>query len=62
MPHGHMLPGDLGGIEAVRKRKVITIGLGTVTYNPACVAVICAAGEAKAQVVRSSEKKTQTKK
>ncbi|CAJ1337233.1 unnamed protein product [Effrenium voratum] len=44
--------GDLGGIEAVRKRKVITIGLGTVTYNPACVAVICAAGEAKAQVVR----------
>ncbi|CAL1147425.1 unnamed protein product [Cladocopium goreaui] len=44
--------GDLGGIEAVRKRKVITIGLGTVTFNPDCVALICAAGEAKAQVVQ----------
>jgi len=46
--------GDLGGIEAVRKRKVITIGLGTMTHNPDCVAVICAAGEAKASVVRSA--------
>lgn len=44
--------GDLGGIEAVRKRKVITIGLGTITFNPDCVALICAAGEAKAQVVQ----------
>merc|ERR1719326_226967 len=46
--------GDLGGIEAVRRRKVITIGLGTITYNPSCVAVICAAGEAKAKVVREA--------
>ncbi|CAK9005291.1 Glucosamine-6-phosphate deaminase (GlcN6P deaminase) (GNPDA) (Glucosamine-6-phosphate isomerase) [Durusdinium trenchii] len=46
--------GDLGGIEAVRKRKVITIGLGTVTFNPRCVALICAAGEAKAQVVKQA--------
>ena len=46
--------GDLGGIEAVRKRKVITIGLGTITYNPECVALICAAGEAKAKVVREA--------
>jgi len=46
--------GDLGGIEAVRRRKVITIGLGTITYNPKCVALICAAGEAKAQVVRDA--------
>eukprot|EP00913_Durusdinium_trenchii_P007211 g6780.t1 len=45
--------GDLGGIEAVRKRKVITIGLGTVTFNPRCVALICAAGEAKAQLPRA---------
>merc|ERR1719214_56251 len=43
--------GDLGGINVVRKRKVITIGLGTITYNPKCVAIICAAGEAKAKVV-----------
>jgi glucosamine-6-phosphate deaminase len=46
--------GDLGGIEVVRKRKVITIGLGTITFNPECVAVICAAGEAKAQVVKNA--------
>lgn len=35
-------------------RKVITIGLGTVTFNPRCVALICAAGEAKAQVVKQA--------
>merc|ERR1719324_363199 len=46
--------GDLGVIEAVRKSKVITIGLGTVTYNPECVALICAAGEAKAKVVKEA--------
>ena len=46
--------GDLGGIEAVKRRKVITIGLGTITYNPNCVAIICAAGEAKAKVVRDA--------
>merc|ERR1719399_1039712 len=46
--------GDLGGIEVVRKRKIITIGLGTVTYNPECVAPICAAGEAKAKVVKEA--------
>lgn len=46
--------GDLGGIEVVRKRKVITIGLGTIAYNNNCVALICAAGEAKAKVVRSA--------
>jgi glucosamine-6-phosphate deaminase len=50
--------GDLGGIEAVRRRKVITIGLGTITYNPKCVALICAAGEAKAQVVRDAVEET----
>jgi glucosamine-6-phosphate deaminase len=46
--------GDLGGIEVVRKRKVITIGLGTITFNPQCVALTCAAGEAKAAVVRNA--------
>jgi glucosamine-6-phosphate deaminase len=42
---------DLGGIEVARKRRVITIGLSTITFNPDCVAVIIAAGEAKAGVV-----------
>ncbi|MFZ5832097.1 MAG: glucosamine-6-phosphate deaminase [Planctomycetota bacterium] len=42
---------DLGGIEISRNRLVITIGLGTITYNPECVAIVIAAGEAKAGVV-----------
>ncbi len=42
---------DLGGIELVRKKAVITMGLETITYNPDTVAVIIAAGEAKAGVV-----------
>ena len=43
--------GDLGGIEVSRQRLVITIGLGTITRNPECTAIIIAAGEAKAGVV-----------
>jgi glucosamine-6-phosphate deaminase len=46
--------GDLGGIEVSRNRLVITIGLGTITYNPGTVAIIFAAGEAKAQVVKNT--------
>jgi glucosamine-6-phosphate deaminase len=46
--------GDLGGIEVSRKRLVITIGLGTITYNPEGVSIIFAAGEAKAPVVRNA--------
>jgi glucosamine-6-phosphate deaminase len=42
---------DLGGIEVARNRLVITIGLGTITYNPQCTAIVLAAGEAKAGVV-----------
>ncbi|MBM4081292.1 MAG: glucosamine-6-phosphate deaminase, partial [Planctomycetes bacterium] len=45
---------DLGGIEIARKRLVITIGLGTITFNPNCAAIIIAAGEAKAAVVASA--------
>ncbi len=45
---------DLGGIEISRNRMVITIGLGTITYNPDAVAIIIAAGEAKAEVVRQA--------
>ncbi|RMH60943.1 MAG: glucosamine-6-phosphate deaminase [Calditrichaeota bacterium] len=45
---------DLGGIEVSRNRLVITIGLQTITYNPSAVALIIAAGEAKAKVVKSA--------
>jgi glucosamine-6-phosphate deaminase len=43
--------GDLGGIEVAKKRLVITIGLGTIAYNPDVCALIIAAGEAKAGIV-----------
>lgn len=43
--------GDLGGIEVSRRRLVITIGLGTITFNRDCAAIIIAAGEAKAGVI-----------
>jgi glucosamine-6-phosphate deaminase len=46
--------GDLGGIEVSKKRLVITIGLATITYNPQCVAIIIAAGEAKARIVANA--------
>lgn len=42
---------DLGGIEVARDKHVITIGLSTITYNKHCVALIIAAGEAKARIV-----------
>jgi glucosamine-6-phosphate deaminase len=42
---------DLGGVEISRKRLVITIGLGTIAFNPECAAIILAAGEAKAGVI-----------
>lgn len=46
--------GDLGGIEVSRNRLVITIGLGTLTFNPENKAIIFAAGEAIADVIRDS--------
>ncbi|MBM4028406.1 MAG: glucosamine-6-phosphate deaminase, partial [Planctomycetes bacterium] len=42
---------DLGGIEVARQCLVITIGLRTITRNPACTAIIVAAGQAKAALV-----------
>lgn len=50
--------GDLGGIEVSRNRLVITIGLGTITYNPEGVTIIFAAGEAKAPVLRNALENT----
>ncbi len=49
--------GDLGGIEVSRTKPVITIGLDTITYNKQCVAIIFAAGEAKAGVVADALEK-----
>lgn len=43
---------DLGGIEVSRKRLVITVGLGTINYNPKNKAIIYAAGEAIADTVK----------
>ncbi|MCF8226536.1 MAG: hypothetical protein K9J30_11725 [Bacteroidales bacterium] len=45
---------DLGGIEISRNRLVITIGLETIAYNPETVAIIFAAGEAKADVIKDA--------
>lgn len=46
--------GDLGGIEVSANRLVITIGLETITCNPDVTAIIIAAGEAKAELVKQS--------
>jgi glucosamine-6-phosphate deaminase len=51
---------DLGGIEISSNRQVITIGLGTITYNPDTVAIIIGAGEAKAGIIRKSIENTIT--
>ncbi len=50
--------GDLGGIEVSRTRLVITIGLGTITFNPEAVSIIFAAGDAKALVVKNALEKS----
>lgn len=46
--------GDLGGIEVAKNRLVITIGLETITWNRNATAVIMAAGESKAKIVREA--------
>ncbi len=51
---------DLGGIEIARNRLVLTIGLETITYNKDATAIIIAAGEAKANIVRDSVENSQT--
>ena len=45
---------DLGGIEVSRNRLVITIGLGTLRTNPKNKAIVFAAGEAIAEVIKQS--------
>lgn len=50
--------GDLGGIEVSRNHLVITIGLDTIAYNKDIVAIIIAAGEAKAPMIKDALEKT----
>jgi glucosamine-6-phosphate deaminase len=50
---------DLGGIEISRSRLVVTIGLATITYNPWVTAIIIAAGDAKAGIVRAAVEEDQ---
>lgn len=43
--------GDLGGIEISRAKPVITIGLGTISFNRDAVVIVFAAGDAKSRQV-----------
>ncbi len=45
---------DLGGIEVSKNRLVITIGLGTLGFNPENKAIIYAAGEAIADTIKDA--------
>lgn len=47
-----VLAADLGGIEVSRNRLVITIGLGTLGFNPKAKTIIYAAGEAIADTIK----------
>ena len=49
-----VLATDLGGIEVSRKRLVITIGLGTLGYNPKAKTIVYAAGEAIADTIKTA--------
>ena len=53
---------DLGGIEISRSRLVITIGLATITFNKSATAIIIAAGDAKANIVRDAVEDPKTPK
>jgi glucosamine-6-phosphate deaminase len=48
---------DLGGIEVSKNRLVVTIGLGTLTFNPDNKAIVYAAGEAIADTIKASLEK-----
>lgn len=43
---------SLGGIEVAKNRMVITIGLDTITRNPDTVAIVMAAGESNAPIIK----------
>ena len=45
---------SLGGIEVAKNRLVITVGLETITRNPNTVAIVCAAGESNAMIIKNA--------
>lgn len=45
---------DLGGIEVAKNRLVMVIGLSTMTFNRDCAAIVMAAGESFAEVIKNS--------
>ncbi|HPP67007.1 MAG TPA: glucosamine-6-phosphate deaminase, partial [bacterium] len=45
---------DLGGIEVSRDKIVMTVGLGTICFNPTSCVIIIAAGESKASVIKNA--------
>lgn len=45
---------DLGGIEHARGKIAITVGLGTISFNPNAVMIVMACGESKSAAVRNS--------
>jgi glucosamine-6-phosphate deaminase len=49
-----VLAADLGGIEVSRNRLVITVGLGTIGFNPKAKTIIYAAGEAIADTIKKA--------
>ena len=49
-----VLAADLGGIEVSRNRLVITVGLGTIGFNPNAKTIIYAAGEAIADTIKTA--------
>jgi glucosamine-6-phosphate deaminase len=49
-----VLAADLGGIEVSRNRLVITVGLGTLGFNPKAKTIIYAAGEAIADTIKTA--------
>jgi glucosamine-6-phosphate deaminase len=49
-----VLAADLGGIEVSRNRLVITIGLGTIGFNPKAKTIVYAAGEAIADTLKAA--------
>ena len=49
-----VLAADLGGIEVSRTRLVITVGLGTIGFNPHAKAIVYAAGEAIADTIKTA--------
>ncbi len=49
-----VLAADLGGIEVSRTRLVITVGLGTIGFNPKAKAIVYAAGEAIADTIKTA--------